>query len=53
MDGLGLREEIDDLLVRERLLDIAIIEVYNRVAVSECLSSDLVRENHFFFAIYI
>ena len=53
LDGLGLREVVDDLLVWECLLDIPIIEVHNRVAIRESFSSDLVCEDYLFLAINI
>lgn len=53
MDGLGLREVVNDFLVRESLLDISIIEMDNRVAIRESFSSDLVCENYFFLAIHV
>ena len=47
----GLSKIVDDLLVRISLLNVVIIEIYNRIAIWERLSSNSVWENDFFFAI--
>lgn len=45
LGGLGLREEVDDLAARERLLDILILEENNLVAVGPDFALYAVRED--------
>ena len=50
---LGLGEVVHDLLVRESLLDVAVVEVDDRVAVWERLSAYAIAEDHLLLAIQV
>jgi len=50
---LSVCKVVDDLLVRESLFDVIVVEVDNRVSVRESLSSNSVAKNNFFLSIQI
>ena len=51
--GLGLCEEIDDFTIRERLLDVLVIEVDDCVAIREGLTLDSVVEDDLLLAVLV
>lgn len=53
LSGLGFMEVVDDALIGEGLLQIAVAEVHYCVAVREGLSSHFVAEDHFFLPIQV
>lgn len=53
LSRFGLSEVVDYLEVREGLLDVLIIEVYNSVAIGEGLTFDSVVEDHFLLAVCV
>jgi len=51
LGGLCLTEIVDNMLIRESLLDVAVIKVHNRVTIWEGFSSYFVAENDLFLTI--
>ena len=51
--GLGVREEVHDLPVREGLLDVVVVEVDYRIAIRPYFPLQSIREDHFLLPVLV